>query len=122
MRCAFLRSFFLAALLTMGALVVAAQPAGLMFAGETLVFDGKVSRFRVGISVAELTLAATVPKGTNELLVKTDAVSKGTLLKLFRYSFLQQYESTIDLANFRILRTVKHDVQKERVRDSEAIF
>ena len=122
MKFALLRSFFLAALLAMGALVVAAQPAGLMFAGERLVYDGKISRFRVSISVAELTVSATVPTGKNELLIKTDAVSKGTLLKMFRYSFVQQYESTIDLANFRILKTVKHDVQKERVRDSEAIF
>ena len=56
------------------------------------------------------------------LFVKTEAVSKGTLLKLFRYSFLQQYDSTIDLNTFRILKTTKHDVQKDAYRDSEAVF
>lgn len=112
----------LAALVTSGTLMLAAQPAGLMFAGETLKYEGKIRKYGVSFSVAELTFTASVPAGTNDLLIKSDAVSKGTLIKLFRYSFLQQYESTIDLANFRILKTTKHDVQKERVRDSEAIF
>ena len=57
----------------------------------------------------------------DHLSIKAEAVSRGTLLKLFHYSFLQQYESTLD-PSFRILKTTKHDVQKERVRDSEAIF
>jgi hypothetical protein len=35
---------------------------------------------------------------------------------------LQQYESTIGYNKFRALKTIKHDVQKDRVRDSEAIF
>jgi hypothetical protein len=35
---------------------------------------------------------------------------------------LQQYESTIDAKALHILRTAKHDVQKQRIRDSEALF
>jgi len=31
-------------------------------------------------------------------------------------------QTSIDSDNFRAMRTVKHDVQKERVRDSEALF
>lgn len=95
---------------------------GQMFAGETLVYDGKLKKFLRGLSIAELTFTATANPDSNELVVRSQAVSKGTLLKLFRYSFLQQYESTVDLGKFRTLKTTKHDVQKERVRDSEAIF
>lgn len=93
-----------------------------MFAGETLVYEGKLKKFLRGLSIAELTFTATSDSGSNELVVRSQAVSKGTLLKLFRYSFLQQYESTLDLATFRTLKTTKHDVQKQRVRDSEAVF
>lgn len=89
--------------------------------GEVLKYDAKVNRILHGISVAELTLSVAVVPNSTDLVVKSEAVSKGTLLKIFRYSFLQQYESTID-ASLRVLKTAKHDVQKERVRDSEAIF
>ncbi len=114
-----------AGVLSLAALSLAAQSgsmSGTMFAGETLTYEGKISKYKVGISVADLTFTATQQPGSKELLIKTDAVSKGTLLKLFKYSFLQQYESTVDLDSFRIAKTTKHDVQKERVRDSEAIF
>jgi len=93
-----------------------------MFAGETLKYEGKMDKILRGISVADLSFNAIIPPNSNELLIRAEAVSKGTLLKLFRYSFLQQYDSTIDTKNFRILKTVKHDVQKERIRDSEAVF
>jgi hypothetical protein len=95
-------------------------PTARMFDGETLKYEGKVNKILRGITVADLTFAAA---GTdNRLVVKSEAISKGTLIKLFRYSFLQQYESTIDVDKFRILKTTKHDVQKSRVRDSEAVF
>lgn len=123
------RSMVLAALIAAFALVNFAQPTmgqtampGTMFTGETLKYDGKLNKILRGLSIAELTFTASAGPAANQLLVKTEAVSKGTLLKLFRYSFLQQYESTIDLTTFRILKTTKHDVQKERVRDSEALF
>jgi hypothetical protein len=35
---------------------------------------------------------------------------------------LQQYESTIGSEKVRALKTTKHDVQKDRIRDSEAVF
>ncbi|QQS31754.1 MAG: DUF3108 domain-containing protein [Acidobacteriota bacterium] len=90
------------------------------FAGEKLVYEGKVSRLKISISVAELTFTSKT-NDRGELIIQTEAVSKGTLLRLFRFSFLQQYESFVD-PNFRITRTLKHDVQKQRVRDSEAVF
>ncbi|MEO6050702.1 MAG: DUF3108 domain-containing protein [Pyrinomonadaceae bacterium] len=125
MKCAIFRTIILTAILTGATLVHPGQTGGMqgqMFAGESLTYEGRVSKLKVSISVAELAFAAVAKPDSDELVLKTLAVSKGTLLKMFRYSFLQQYESTIDLANFRILKTTKHDVQKERIRDSEALF
>jgi hypothetical protein len=95
---------------------------GSIFAGEKLIYEGKVSKLRLSFSIAELTFSASTKAESNELLINAEGVSKGTMLKLFKFSFLQQYESTIDLANFNVLKTTKHDVQKQRVRDSEATF
>lgn len=89
--------------------------------GETLAYEGKVSKIIQGITVADLTFTVDRAEGS-DYLIKAEAKSKGTLLKLFRFSFLQRVESTIDDRNFRVTRTVKHDVQKERVRNSEALF
>ena len=90
--------------------------------GEVLTYEGKVSKIIQGIAVADLTFTLTDAPESSNYLIKTEARSKGSLLKLFRYSFLQEYQSTVDNLNFRILRTQKNDVQKERVRVSEAIF
>ena len=99
----------------------AAKLSPKVFAGETLNYEGRVSRLRVSIAVADLTFNVTQANSQGDVLIKTKAVSKGTLLKLFRYSFSQSYESTVD-DSFRILRTTKHDVQKQRVRDGDAGF
>lgn len=97
-------------------------PPGKVFAGETLKYEGKFNKLKISFSVAELTFtSALAPNGT-DLIIKGDAASKGTLVKIARFSFLQQYQSVIDLNPFRILKTNKHDVQKDRVRDGEAIF
>ena len=89
--------------------------------GEILTYEGKVSKIIQGIAVADLTF--TVDRGQDaDYLIKAEAKSKGTLLKLFRFSFLQRLESTVDDSAFRVTRTVKHDVQKDRVRNSEALF
>lgn len=90
--------------------------------GEVLTYEGKVSKIIQGIAVADLTFTLTDAPNSANYLIKTEARSKGSLLKLFRYSFLQEYQSTVDNLNFRILRTQKSDVQKERVRVSDAIF
>lgn len=90
--------------------------------GETLAYEGKISKIIRGIAVADLTLTLSKTPGGDDYLVKAEAKSKGTLLKLFRFSFVQQLQSSIDSENFRAVRTVKHDVQKERVRNSEALF
>ena len=90
--------------------------------GETLTYEGKISKIIRGIAVADLTLTLSKDPKSEDFLVKAEAKSKGTLLKLFRFSFLQEVQSSIDSENFRALKTVKHDVQKERVRNSEALF
>lgn len=90
--------------------------------GETLAYEGKISKIIRGIAVADLTLTLSKTPDGDDYLVKAEAKSKGTLLKLFRFSFVQQLQSSIDSENFRAVRTVKHDVQKERVRNSEALF
>ncbi|MFN2502514.1 MAG: DUF3108 domain-containing protein [Pyrinomonadaceae bacterium] len=103
--------------------VAQAGLSGQMFVGETLQYEANVNRavFR-GISIADVTFSVTLGPNPADIRIKSEAESKGTLLRLFRYSFLQQYDSIVELSSFRILRTIKHDVQKQRVRDSEAIF
>jgi len=121
------RSAFLA-MLVFGVSSVLAQPAasadtpGRMFAGESMKFEGRFNKLGISFSVAELTFESALAANGLDLIIKGEAVSKGTLTRLFRFSFLQQYSSTVELSGFRILKTTKHDVQKSRVRDSEAIF
>ncbi|HMJ09603.1 MAG TPA: DUF3108 domain-containing protein [Pyrinomonadaceae bacterium] len=90
--------------------------------GETLVYEAKISKIIRGIAVADLTLTVGDSPDEGLYIVRADAKSKGTLLKIARYSFVQELESTIGSREFRILKTVKHDVQKDRIRDSEAEF
>lgn len=119
------RSFLLLAALAAAVCSSSAQShssSSRIFDGESLTYEGKVNKILRGITVAELTFNSSIDQAKNELVINSQAVSKGTLLKLFRYSFLQHYGSTVDAGSFNILRTTKHDVQKERVRDSEAVF
>jgi hypothetical protein len=90
--------------------------------GEVLTYEGKVSKIIQGISVAELSFTFTNAPDSTDYLIKTEAKSKGSLLRIFRYSFFQQYQSIVESQNFRILKTNKHDEQKDRIRDSEAVF
>lgn len=100
------------------------DPKSMPFAdGETLTYEGKVSKNIIrGISIADLTFTIAQPEPGGDYTVKADATSKGTLLKLFRFSFLFKIDSTIGSKDFRVKKTIKRDVQKERVRDSEAKF
>jgi hypothetical protein len=91
--------------------------------GESLSYEGKMSKaiFR-GISVADINFTVARASNGQDYLIKTEARSKGSLTKLFRFSFLQSFESTVEAEKFRILKTTKRDEQGERVRDSEALF
>lgn len=118
------KSFLLVFLLFVAAIVSTAQttrtkPFGV---GETLTYEGKFSKIIKGIGVADLSLTIERAADAKNYLIKSEARSKGSLLKLFRFSFDQQFNSTIDADRFRILKTVKRDTQKDRVRDSEAVF
>jgi hypothetical protein len=90
--------------------------------GEKLVYEGKISRIIQGIAVADLTFTFGKTADGKNYLIETDARSKGTLIKLFRFSFLQSYDSTVDIEKFRILETVKEDVQRDRIRISVSLF
>ena len=90
--------------------------------GETLTYEGKISKIIQGIAVADLTLTLAKAPDGEDYLVKAEAKSKGSLLKLFRFSFLQEMQSSIDSDNFRALKTVKHHDKKERVRNTEALY
>ena len=97
----------------------AVRPFG---AGEVLNYEAKISKIISGIGVGDLTFKVMDAPNNRGTLITADARSKGTLLKLFRYSFLQQYETLVDPVQFRALSTKKHDEQKDRVRDGEALF
>lgn len=116
--------FLVAAFASLGVSAQPEKPAkALPFAsGETLTYEGKISRLAFGISIADVVFTAEqVPDSTN-YRIRVKAISKGTLLKLFRFSFLQDYESIVDFDAQRVIRSSKHDVQKERIRDSVADF
>ncbi len=105
--------------------VAATKPAAASLpfkAGETLTYEGKLNKIIRGISVAELTFTVGETTEGNDFIINAEARSKGTLLKLFRFSFLQKIDTTVERDGFYAQRTVKHDVQKDRVRDSEAFF
>ncbi len=105
------------------AAVGAARSVKMPFAeGESITYEGKLKRLLLTISVGEMTFTVGPQIGTSAFSVNAEAVSKGTLLKLLRFSFLQRFDSTIDATDFKALKTVKHDVQKDRIRDSEAVF
>lgn len=91
--------------------------------GEKLAYEAKFSKALLrGITVADLTFSVERAANNQDFLIKAEARSKGTLIKLFNYKFYQNIQSTADDKNFSVLKTVKHDEQKERVRDSTAIF
>lgn len=91
--------------------------------GETLRYEGRLNKSILpGVSVADLILSVDDSADGKNYVMVTEANSKGSLIKLFKINFRQRYESTVDKSFFRILRTVKHDQQRERVRDSVADF
>ena len=93
--------------------------------GENLTYEAKWSKSLLrGIDVADLNfkIIKAPDGGGNRLLFQGEAISKGTLMKIARFSFLQKIDSTVDANNFRILHTIRRDEQKDRIRDGEAQF
>ena len=121
-------AFLVLAITAAAAIAVCAQPsavtqdAGRRFVGETLKYEGKLNWMKLSFAVADLTFTASEAPDNSGLAIRAEATSKGTLTSLFHYSFVQQINSNVDLNEFRSAKTEKHDVQKDRVRDSEAVF
>ena len=90
--------------------------------GETLTYEAKLSKIISGIPVGDLTFTVENGDETGKLMIKAEARSKGTLLKLAHYSFLYEYASKIDGSKFRISRTDRKTTEKERVRTGIADF
>lgn len=91
-------------------------------AGETLTYEAKLSKIISGVPVGDLTFAVANGTGPGELLIRADARSKGTLFKIAHFSFNYQISSNIDGTKFRVERTQRKTIEKERVRDGEAKF
>lgn len=91
--------------------------------GETLTYDGKVSKAIIrGLNVADVNFSVSLAPNKKDYIVDAQAISKGSLLSLFRFKFLEKISSTVDGKTYSILRSVKRDEQGDRVRDSEANF
>jgi hypothetical protein len=91
--------------------------------GETLEYEGDYSKLVLrGIDVAELKLKVENAPDSDDYLLKTEAVSKGGILKLFNFKFYQKIESLVNSKTYEVLKTIKRDEQGDRVRDSEAVF
>lgn len=92
-------------------------------AGETLVYEGSFSKLVLrGIDVADLNFTVENIPDSKNYLIKSEAKSKGTLTKLFRFKFNENFQSIVSGETFSILNTVKRDEQGDRVRESEAVF
>lgn len=128
MRSIFFRTLLLTTLIAAAAYAQFAQGGqnafpGQMFVGEKLVYEGKFNKALLrGISIGEMTFYAAMGTDPGHLLIKSEAVSQGTLLKMFKVSFMVQYETSVALDTFRVETSKKHDVQKDRVRDGDAVF
>lgn len=91
--------------------------------GETLTYDGKVSKAIIrGINIADINFSVSSAPNKKDYIIDAQAVSRGSLLSLFRFKFLEKISSTVDGGTFSVLRSVKRDEQGDRVRDSEATF
>ena len=110
--------------LTAGAAASLAQtPRARPFApGETLTYEAKLSKIISGIPVGDLTFTVENTNDPGKLMIKAEARSKGTLLKIAHYSFLYEYASDVDGKKFRIDHTDRKTTEKERVRTGAADF
>ena len=107
---------------TLTCLSVFAQKPEAYTDGETLTYEVKYNKAILrGIPAADLNFAVERVAGSEDFLIKSEARSKGTLIRLFS-KFYQNIQSTVDGKNFSVKRTVKRDEQGDRVRESEALF
>lgn len=121
------RFLFAAIFIVASGLLAVAQPiaskpaASLPFVvGEKLQFEGKIIKL-ISVTIGDLILEVAEPEG-DRINLKIDAASRGTMLKLFRYSFKQQITTLADADELHAFSSFKHDVQKQKVRDSKTTF
>jgi hypothetical protein len=91
--------------------------------GENLTYEGTINKaiFR-GINVAEVKFAVSAAPNKKDFIINSEAISKGSLISLFRFKFLEKISSIVDGKNFSILRSVRRDEQGDRAREGEAVF
>ncbi len=65
------------------------QPQSYM-AGESLTYEAKFSKIIKGITIADLSFAVERAENNRDYLITSDAVTKGSLLKLFKQRFVQK--------------------------------
>jgi hypothetical protein len=110
----------------------AVKPVWPFAQGEELVYEGEFTRALLrGVNVVDLKfmvvegpprqLAESAPMPAT-FRFTADAASKGALLKIFRQSFRQHFETTAEAATLAALLTKKEDIQNKRERRSEAVF
>jgi hypothetical protein len=101
----------------------AAKPASAFpfGAGERLVYEGKINKFAVSVTIGDLVFEVA-EMAADKIRLKVAAGSRGTMLKLFRYSFEQTMDTLVDPKDLHAFSSIKHDVQKQKVRDSVTTF
>lgn len=90
--------------------------------GETLNYDIKATKILPVGTIGAVTFTVTNASEGNNYMVKTAFTLKGTLVKLLGKKVLQNIDSTVNGESLSVLKTAKHDVQGERIRDSVAVF
>src|SRR5688572_23464708 len=69
--------------------------------GETLTFEGKINKFAVSVTIGDMTLEVVDPAADGRFQFKADARSRGTMLKLLKYSFQQEIDAVADARDLR---------------------
>lgn len=90
--------------------------------GENLIFVGKYKPLGLSFTVGDFNFTVSKAPNGKDYFIRSEAKSRGTLVKLFSFSFLQRFDSTVDSEGLRVLKTTKRDKQGKRVRDSNAEF
>ena len=90
--------------------------------GERLTYHGELSKIIQGIDLGDMSFVIAPGASNSGFVIRSEAKSRGSLLAILRFSFLQRYESFVDSAAFRADRTAKYDEQKDRVRESDTVF
>lgn len=90
--------------------------------GETLVYKGEFNKILNGLDFGDMTFSIVPNSGPGGFVIRSEARSRGTLMTLLRFSFVQRYDSVVDSEVFRADKTLKFDQQRDRIRESETVF